>query len=642
MASNTSNRRTTLCIVLSLLTLGLHINAADTYINFNDGHLLVFPDSCTQSISVTETQVVVIDKAGNDYNYNRSSISAIDEHLNKELPRFTSFKFIKKDNHQVVSNATGVINEEQVNVEVVGIGKWLTASFELSDPQATVTVGGVVQQSHVSRLHFDSSKEYLVYAPGDLVLTKAEDGNYDFEPYGRRYTVVADFLTDHSTRVPRIDINTVDGVNITSKDDYVDAEIIIDGAGVFPSMTDSVQIKGRGHTSWSNDPNAKNPYRLKFESKKKPLGLTAGKSWVLLANKISGSMLTNALAMKAASLIGTPAANHIIPVDLYINGVYKGSYNFTEKLGISNNSIDLEDETVATLIKLDCNYDEVSTQKFRSTPYNHYCNIKDPDFAEGNTQLTLNMIKQRFNAFCKAVKDSTDLSKHADIDYLARYLLLNELVCNYEIFHPKSGYCYHENILSEDHTFIFGPVWDFDWAFGYQTNRNYYKCKSTVDYYNIYNWGQSTFFRRLHNYPAVARRLYQLCKEFVENDIDELCDYCEEYYRYAKPSLELNVTNETTSSVDNTDYEAQWQLAATWLRKRANAVLNMMDVPVGLPGDINDDGIVNIEDVVATINYILSHDSQTLALENADLDGNGAITISDVTALINLLLAGEQ
>ena len=63
-----------------------------------------------------------------------------------------------------------------------------------------------------------------------------------------------DFLTDHSTTVPRIDINTVGGVYITSKEYYVDAEIIIDGAGVFPSMTDAVKIKGRGNSSWSNNP----------------------------------------------------------------------------------------------------------------------------------------------------------------------------------------------------------------------------------------------------------------------------------------------------------------------------------------------------------------------------------------------------
>ena len=53
--------------------------------------------------------------------------------------------------------------------------------------------------------------------------------------------------------------------------------------------------------------------------------------------------------MKAACLVGTAGANHIVPVELYMNGEYRGSYNFTEKVGFSNNSIDLDDETGAAL-----------------------------------------------------------------------------------------------------------------------------------------------------------------------------------------------------------------------------------------------------------------------------------------------------
>ena len=95
---------------------------------------------------------------------------------------------------------------------------------------------------------------------------------------------------------------------------------------------------GRGNTTWSSNPDTKNPYRLKFADKVRPLGLPKGRSWVLLANKRAGSMLTNAYGMKAASLLGTVAYNHIIPVDLYVNGTFKGSYNLTEKVGFSSNS----------------------------------------------------------------------------------------------------------------------------------------------------------------------------------------------------------------------------------------------------------------------------------------------------------------
>ncbi len=625
-------------VLITLLLLANTSHASNHYITFNDGHVLVFPDQCIQSMNTTDSQVIITDLNGSTYNYLLADIDAVSTEFTGQLPSFTSFVFDNKVNFQVISDAIGTITDTDIMADVIGIGKWLTPTFELSDPRARAMVDGKEQVSAVSRLYFDTCRVYTVYFPGDLILSKDATGAIGFQPFGKTYDVTAVFLTDYSSTVPRIDINTVGGVNITSKTEYVDAEIIINGAGVFPSMTDSVQIRGRGHTSWSNDPDAKNPYRLKFDSKKRPLGLPRGKNWVLLANKISGSMLTNAIGMKAASLIGTAAPNHIIPVELYINGVYKGNYNFTEKVGISSNSIQVDDDFVSTLIKLDCNYDEVATQKFRSTPYNHYCNIKDPDFAEGNTFLTLNMIRDRFNAFCQAVQDSVNLADYVDIDYLARYLMLNEFICNYEIFHPKSGYCYNENILDDNSKFIFGPGWDFDWSFGYQTNRNHYNCRPEVDYYNIYNWGQSAFFKRLRNHPLVVRRLYELWKDFVENDIDELCDFCTEYYEYARPSLEHN----KQEIGDNTNYGTQHLVAAYWLWHRATHLLEVMRAEVIKPGDIDGDGDLTINDVVTLINYLLKNDTQSVDMEIADVDSDGAMTIQDVTALIGMLLSNSH
>jgi len=57
-------------------------------------------------------------------------------------------------------------------------------------------------------------------------------------------------------------------------------------------------------------------------------------------------------------------------------------------------------------------------------------------------------------------------------------------------------------------------------------------------------------------------------------------------------------------------------------------------------GDVFYDEKVNIEDVTALINYLLTGDATGIDLENADVDGNGKINIADVTALINYLLTG--
>lgn len=60
-----------------------------------------------------------------------------------------------------------------------------------------------------------------------------------------------------------------------------------------------------------------------------------------------------------------------------------------------------------------------------------------------------------------------------------------------------------------------------------------------------------------------------------------------------------------------------------------------------LRGDVNNDGQVNINDVTALINYLLSGDASAINLQAADCDQDGEIKIGDVTALINYLLSGS-
>ena len=57
-------------------------------------------------------------------------------------------------------------------------------------------------------------------------------------------------------------------------------------------------------------------------------------------------------------------------------------------------------------------------------------------------------------------------------------------------------------------------------------------------------------------------------------------------------------------------------------------------------GDVNGDGTVNISDVTALINYLLSGDATSVKVDAADSNQDGNVNISDVTALINYLLQG--
>lgn len=57
-------------------------------------------------------------------------------------------------------------------------------------------------------------------------------------------------------------------------------------------------------------------------------------------------------------------------------------------------------------------------------------------------------------------------------------------------------------------------------------------------------------------------------------------------------------------------------------------------------GDVSGDGYVNISDVTALIDYLLSANPAGLNVDNADTNRDGNVNISDVTMLIDYLLSG--
>ncbi len=410
-------------------------------------------------------------------------------------------------------------------------------------------------------------------------------------PYGRSYRLNIDWLADRQQQVPRIDINTADRQMISSKEVYKDATITIDGAGVFDSMPETpVKIKGRGNSSWSRNPRDKNPYRLKFDNKQKPLGLTKGKNWVLLANKIGNSMMTNAVGMKIARLVGTAAANHITPVELYINGDYRGNYNLTEKVGFSNNSVDLDDESAAALLELDTYYDE--TYKFRTNFYGLPVNIKEPDFSEGETTLTLTTIRNDFNAITRDIYQHHDITDRVDATMLGRFLMVNELIDNYEIQHPKSTYLYRADLNDPDSKWIFGPVWDLDWAYGYEHNSNYCTTDARIDFWNATQMEAIRFIQDLRNETGkeVDKAVYRAWHDFMEGGgLQETLDFIDDYYAYARPSFEHNAEQWG----DGVDYARVAGRMKNWIQERAHYVYERL-TPYDLTEPDETDGIKSL------------------------------------------------
>lgn len=70
------------------------------------------------------------------------------------------------------------------------------------------------------------------------------------------------------------------------------------------------------------------------------------------------------------------------------------------------------------------------------------------------------------------------------------------------------------------------------------------------------------------------------------------------------------------------------------------ATIEEIDVeePAGVPGDLNDDGKVDVSDVNIAINIILGQSTDEAVKALADLNGDNKVDVSDVNALINIIL----
>ena len=142
------------------------------------------------------------------------------------------------------------------------------------------------------------------------------------------------------TNLPTIFIDTENGVEITSKEEYVNAVVTVRGAeDDAVNITEvAAEIRGRGNSTWGMD---KKPYRLKFNKKIQFMGNEAKeKNWVLLANYADKSLLRNALAFETArNLFDFAFTPSVTFVDVVLNGVNIGSYLVTDQVEVKEKRV---------------------------------------------------------------------------------------------------------------------------------------------------------------------------------------------------------------------------------------------------------------------------------------------------------------
>ena len=458
----------------------------------------------------------------------------------KDTGVLSAFRFLKKNNAFLTADVSSSIGEESIIPLVTFSQSELIPTFTTN--AVKVLVDEVEQKSGMTKNDFSSPVVY------QFIMRNGETF---------QYTVKAEFLL---SAIPELTITTTDPsiAEIPSKDYYLEGTLAVNGRGGYEDYTGKTEVKGRGNSTWGYP---KKPYRLKLNKKAEICGLGKAKNYVLLANHLDPTLMLNSVAFKIGRLLELPFTNHAIPVDVVLNGIYKGSYLLTEQIDVKENRVDL-DENNSVMWELDSYWDD--EPKFKSTAFNLPVMVKDPDL----TTEQFEYWKKDFNAFttqfAKEPLEGNSYVDMIDIESVAKFLITFNLVHNMEINHPKSVFLHKEG----NGKYVMGPIWDFDWAYDYEGTSNHFGRYNTPLFSSSMNGVGTAFFQRFlqdSRVKAIYKRTWQ---DFKNNKLDALLQYVDDYAVMLKPSVERNSELwENTRSFDTKVKELK-----TWLRNRADYI----------------------------------------------------------------------
>ena len=341
------------------------------------------------------------------------------------------------------------------------------------------------------------------------------------------------------TNLPTVVINTQNAQEITSKETELSSNVyIISEDGTNLLATSETGVRGRGNASWDFP---KKPYRLKFASKQSPLGAPASaKKWTLISNYGDKSLMRNILAFEVSRRVGLSYTPFCHPVDVIINGEYRGSYHLCDQVEAASGRVEAKD---GYLIEIDA-YAYKETSMFNSNS-GIPVTIKHPD-EDDITSTQHYFIRDYFNQMEAAVfaSDYTDETsgyrKYLDLDSFLKNFIVGEFAGNTDTY--WSVYMYKDDADGKLYT---GPVWDYDLAF--ENDRRTYPINNLSDYIYAQKGSvasesvRSMVTRIVKNDSAAKQRLYEIWTTArTEGGLDNLNEMVDELEEMLDESQELN------------------------------------------------------------------------------------------------------
>lgn len=324
------------------------------------------------------------------------------------------------------------------------------------------------------------------------------------------------------TNLPTLSIHTESGSDPQDKVNELKSSMALVYDGGTRIQEYPMLIRGRGNASWGFP---KKPYRIKFNDgkshhmlKDSPLESPAkAKKWTLINNWGDKTLMRNCVAFEMSRRLGLAYTPYCQPVDVILNGEYKGCYQLCDQITVTKNRVDItemepEDETGEAvtggyLVEVDA-YANQETSWFTSI-HGIPVTIKSP----GDGDITLRQkayVKRVFNLLESALwssnyqSDSLGYRAKLDVESFLRHFIVGELAGNTDTY--WSTYMYKDRNQVPFHV---GPVWDFDLAMNNDSriypvnNRTTWVYKSGGSAAN----GMVSFVNRVLSDPYAARRL---------------------------------------------------------------------------------------------------------------------------------------
>ena len=352
------------------------------------------------------------------------------------------------------------------------------------------------------------------------------------------------------TDLPAVYIETFDHMPIYSKDTYIYANIYIVNDEGHLETYDSVQIRGRGNSTWNM---SKKPYRIKFKQKEKLLGkgYAKAKKWTLLANAADKTLMRNALTSalgEFTSLKFNPAAKF---VDVVLNGQYQGNYQISDQVEVRPHRVNIVEQEVPLaddadisggyLLEVDGFQDG---NCFTTNYYNTPVRIHHPDEEDINSLQNayihnyINMFERRLRS--SNFTDPVSGYRHVvDEESLIDWYLCTEISANIDGFY--STYFYKEQA---DSLLYFGPLWDYDIAYDNDYRIWSEQGLSTTTYSlmaDIAYSGSKRWVNRMWEDPWFAKQVYVRYKELLDKGlVDYLQNKVDSLARLLQKSQEKN------------------------------------------------------------------------------------------------------